>query len=102
MEICGVAPDLPERKREAVATVLEVELLLLREGAQVISTAPGFCGRGQAVRAVLERVSEEPCVLARLLVSGRVVGLWGAPYAWDRATAQLRRVSFHDLGTDPP
>lgn len=97
---CGVWPQLEEAQREAVAAALGVALVLLREGAGLIAARPGYRSRGQAVRAVLERIWAGPCVLSRLMASGHLVGLWGEPYTWDAGRAQLRRISFRGLGTD--
>lgn len=100
VRVCGVWPELEEPRREAVAAALGVALLVLREGASAIKARPGYRSRGHAVRTVLERVWAGPCVLARLMASGHLVGLWGEPYSWDAGTAQLRRLSFPGLGAD--
>jgi hypothetical protein len=88
--ICGVAPELGEAEREAVAAVLGVELLHLREQAQKVVAAPGYRRRGEGVCAVLERLTEGPCVLSRLMASGHLAGFWGPPLRWDPQAARLR------------
>lgn len=102
VQVCGVAPDLEASVREAMAQALRVETLLLRDGADAIARRPGYWHRGQAVRAVLERVLSGPCVLERLLVSGFLAGRWGAPLMWNPATARLRKLPFRHVGTGPP
>ena len=97
VRICGVAPALGEKEREVVAAALGIELLLLREQAQRIAVAPGYRRRGQAVCAVLGRLTEGPCLLSRLMASGHLAGLWGPPLWWDTQAAQLRSYTFQGL-----
>ena len=97
LRICGVAPELGEAEREVVAAALGVELLHLREQAKRVAAAPGYRRRGQGVCAVLERLTEGPCVLSRLMASGHLAGLWGPPLRWDTQAARLRSWSFRGL-----
>jgi hypothetical protein len=101
IRVCGVSPQLQEPEREAQGAALRVELLLLREGASALLAAPGYRSRGQAVHRVLERLSEGPCVLQRLMKSGHLARLWGPPFSWDPGTARLSRLWFRGPGTDP-
>lgn len=97
LRICGVTPGLGEAEREGIAAALGVGLLLLREQAQGIAAAPGYRRRGDAVRAVLGALAPGPCVLERLMASGHMAGLWGAPHGWDPQGARLRPYSFRGL-----
>ena len=99
VKILGVAPGLGNSEREAMAAALGVTLLLLLEQAKAIAARPGYRSRGQAIRAVLGQLGEGPCVLARLMASGHLAGLWGAPLRWDTQSARLRSWSFRGLGS---
>jgi hypothetical protein len=101
VRVCGVSPALGEKAREAEAEALGIPLLCLREGAQAIVETPGYRSRGRAVRSVLNQLEAGPCVLWRLLASGKVAGVWGAAYEWDAKVGRLRLGRFQRTGTDP-
>lgn len=101
LRICGLAPGIGEAERASVAAALGVELLLLRDQAWRTAAAPGYRRRGQAVRAVLERLAPGPCVLSRLMASGHLAGLWGAPLWWETQTGRLRSWSFRGVQAVP-
>lgn len=102
VRLCGVAPDLDPAAQQAQAAALRVEMLLLVQGAKAIAATPGYRSRGEAVVAVLGRVTDGPCVLERVLAAGHLAGLWGPPWRWETATRQLRCWSFRGDGTRPP
>jgi hypothetical protein len=99
--ICGLAPEIGEAERESAAAALGVALLLLREQAWRTAAAPGYRRRGKAVRAVLESLRQGPCVLSRLMASGHLAGLWGAPLWWEAQAGQLRSWSFRGVQAVP-
>jgi len=102
MRLCGVAPGVDEAVQLAQAAALQVEALLLREGAQSIAEQPGYRRRGQATVAVFERLITKPGLLRRVLAAGHMAGLWGAPWRWDAAGHCLRPWAFRGDGTRPP
>ncbi len=101
LRICGLSPGIEEAERESVSAALGVQLLLLREQARRIAAAPGYRRRGQAVRAVLESLTRGSCVLSRLMASGHLAGLWGAPLWWEAQTGRLRSWSFRGVQPTP-
>ena len=101
--ICGVvANDLAADQQQQMAAALQVEALLLRQGASAIGVAPGYRSRGAAVVAVLDRMAEGTCLLKRVLCAGELAGLWGPPHAWDAPAQRLRSWSFRGAATLPP
>ena len=94
LRLLGVDPSLTAPERERIASVLNVDLLLLFECRDLVESRPGYRRRGMAIRSVLERVVESPCILERLLLSGHRVGLWGYPLMWDTVSGVLRSSPF--------
>lgn len=94
MHLCGVAPGMNNPLREMLAAALQVETLRLLEGASDIAAAPGYRGRGEAVRSVLEELKSGTCAIERLSVTGHLIGLWGTPYVWDPGIDRLRQLDF--------
>lgn len=99
--LVGVAPDLSDALRLALAEALGVEALLLHDGAAAIGLAPGYRSRGASVAAVLDRLVSGPVAAERLCVAGHLAGLWGRPRVWDAAARQLR-TPLRGLDTPPP
>ena len=94
MHLCGVAPEMNKTLREILGSALQVETLLLLDGAAAIAARPGYQSRGQAVRTVLEQMPNGPCAIERLSVSGHLIGFWGTPYVWDPKIGRLRQLEF--------
>ncbi len=94
MHLCGVAPEMSTTLREMLASALQVETLLLLDGAAGIRVRPGYQSRGQAVRMVLDQLPSGPCAVERLSVSGHLIGYWGTPYVWDPKISRLRQLEF--------
>lgn len=94
LRLLGVDPSMTEAERERLSRILEVDLLFLIECGDRVASRPGYRHRGKAIRSVLERVIESPCILERLLLSGYQAGLWGYPLMWDPASGVLRSSPF--------
>ena len=95
--IVGVEKELAERVREAIAAVLSIGTLVLRE----LSRADGYRAIGVAVCRVLQRVRGGARRALRLSVCGHIFGLWGAPWRWDPARQVMERSPFSSEGTPP-
>lgn len=101
--LCGVAAELSESEREAIADTLGVDGLLLREWAGALSGATaGYRVRGQAVCAVLDALGAGPGAVDRLGEAGFLLGLWGAPLRWDPRARVLRGRAFRWSRTRGP
>lgn len=101
MELVGVTGRSSELA-DTIACVLGVPRMLLDEQARAIDEAPGYHSRGRAICAVLQSIPPGKQLLARLLESGCVAGLWGVPWHWDPLTRSLRRMPFRLSGTRAP
>lgn len=94
--LMGLARDLGDRAREAVAAVLSISGLMQRER----SSAKGYRALGRAVCDLLRRLRGRPVSKAfSILVSGHLVGLWGEPGLWDSDRRDLIRSPFCGPGT---
>jgi hypothetical protein len=69
-----VAAQIARRVREERAADLDVDLLLLKEGAAAILAAPGYRSRGTAVVQVLGELPAGRPLLERLLRAGHAAG----------------------------
>jgi len=96
--IVGVARDLSDRVREAVAAVLPLDTLLLRELARSV----GYRARGHAVCTVLHRLHGAAVAAVRLLRCGHLIGHWGEPLHWDPKRHIFERDPFPCPGTAGP
>lgn len=94
VELAGVAVDLDDHVRVALAALLGVALLVLLEQARGIAEAAGYRSRGGAVVAVLAQVGRDASVADRLVAAGAVVGLWPPALRWHPDAKQLRAVPF--------
>lgn len=97
----GLDPAVSGREREMRAEVLDVELVLLTEQARALERDASLLAMGSAVKCVLDRLPGRPCLLDRLLGSGRAAGRWGPSARWDGTRGELRRVQFRGSGTHP-
>lgn len=95
--LVGVAADLAESVRQAIAATLSVGTLVLRQ----LSDAKGYRAIGAAVSGVLQSLHGGAQRALRLLVCGHLVGLWGAPWRWDPARQVMERSPFSSDGTIP-
>lgn len=93
--ITGVARDLSEPLREAIAVILSVDCLGLREG----SLATGYRALGKAVCSVLAKLRSGARRAFALLTCGALVGGWGEPLHWDAQRRVLERAPFPTRGT---
>ena len=94
--LLGIAQDLGNRVREAVAAVLSIGGLMQRER----SSAKGFRAMGKAVCDMLRRLRGRSASKAfSILVSGHLAGLWGEPCLWDIGRQDLIRSPFCSPGT---
>ena len=96
--IAGVAGILSDRMREAVALVLTVDTLSLRELARPV----GYRSVGRAVCTVLEQLGRGALAFARLLCCGHLIGHWGEPLHWDPKRLALERRPFPPGATAAP
>jgi len=96
--LTGVAPGLTVEVRQELASLLDVDLLLLTGR----STSTGYRDLGHAVCQVLDALRPGPCVVDRLGAAGAHVGLWGEPLRFDPSTGALRRHPFRATGTTGP
>ncbi len=94
--LAGVARDLGERVRHAIATVLSVATLELIEGTR----AAGYRGIGTAICAVLGRLRGGARRARQLLLCGHLSGNWGEPLHWDAQRRFLERSPFPAAGTE--
>ena len=96
--IAGVAQWLSDRMREAVAAVLSVDTLTLRDLARPV----GYRAVGRAVCTVVLRLGGNALAFARLLRCGHLIGHWGEPLHWDPKRHVLERSPFPHPDTAPP
>ena len=92
--LLGVDPDLPEERRQLIASGLDVGLLVLNDARAMITDKPGYRSRGQAVVTVLESLVDRPCITGRLLRAGYLAGLWGMPLEVKQHGGMLRSPPF--------
>lgn len=100
--LLAVSADVPSTRREQVAEILCVDLLLLREQAQKMRDAQGYQQRGIAVCHVLDALPHGSFLPERLLQCGYLASLWGAPHRWLPPIATLHRQAFRATGTPRP
>jgi hypothetical protein len=98
-DLLGVAPDMDDSQRAVIASVLETDMLRLREGAQEIRDRRGYVTRGRVVRRVLLSLRGGVRRALRLLFCGHVIGQWGRPAFWDEARRSLIMLPFPPPGT---
>ncbi len=98
-QLLALAPGVASRRREEVAEIVGVDLLLLREQAQKMLHAQGYQQRGAAVLEVLDAVPQGSFLPERLLECGYLAGCWGAPHRWLPQSATLHRQAFRATGT---
>lgn len=96
--LTGVAPALPVHVRQEVASLLDVDLLLLTERPARV----GYRALGRAICGVLDALYHGPCLVDRLGAAGALVGLWGEPLRVDPAMGVPRRQPFRATGTTGP
>jgi len=101
-QLLAVAPGVASRRREQVAEILCVDLLLLREQAQKMRAAQGYQQRGTAIRQVLVALPPSRFLPERLLECGYLAGCWGVPNRWLPQSASLHRRPFRATGTKRP
>lgn len=101
-QLLAVAPGVASRRREKVAEILGIDLLLLGEQAQKMHVARGYQQRGAAIRRVLDALPHSLFLPERLLECGYLAGCWGAAYRWVPQSASLYRQAFRAAGTQPP
>jgi hypothetical protein len=94
--LVGVARDLSDRARCAIATVLSVATLELIDGARAV----GYRAIGEAVCAVLEQLRGGARRARQLLLCGQLAGSWGEPLHWDAERQFLERSPFPAAGTE--
>ena len=100
--LLAVAPGVASRRREEVAEILCIDLLLLSEQAQKMREAQGYQQRGAAIREVLDALPTSRFLPERLLECGYLAGCWGAPHRWLPQSACLHRRPFRATGTQRP
>ncbi len=90
----GVAVELDEQVRGALAALLGVAQLVLLEQAGHIRAHAGYRSRGRAVVRVLAVLARDASVADRLVAAGAAVGLWPRALRWHPEVKQLRAVPF--------
>ena len=100
LELLGLLRTTTDRVREAIAAVLSVACLLLRDNSRI--TEPGYQSKGHAVCAVLEALTGGELRAIRLLFCGYVTGKWGRPWTWDPSRRCLETLPFPEGGTTAP
>lgn len=90
----GVAVELDEAVRGALAALLGVAQLVLLEQARHIGAHAGYRSRGRAVVCVLAVLGREASVADRLVAAGASVGLWPRALRWHPDAKRLRAVPF--------
>ena len=98
----GVAADLDAQVRGALAALLVVAELVLREQAARIAAHGGYRERGRGVVAVLERLGGGASVADRLVAAGAEVGLWPRALRWHAEVKRLRAVPFRGRAARSP
>ena len=88
--LLGLDRELGERVREKIAATASVAALTLREH----SSATGYRAIGEAVCAVLSRLSGGAQRSFTLLVCGHLIGKWGEPLRWDDERQVMQRSPF--------
>jgi hypothetical protein len=101
-QLLALAPGIPSPRREEVADILGVDLLMLREQAQKLRDGQGYQQRGIAVRQVLDALPHGSFLPERLLECGYLASCWGAPHRWLPQIATLHRQAFRATGTPRP
>ncbi|MFQ5601074.1 MAG: hypothetical protein ACE5G2_11045 [Candidatus Krumholzibacteriia bacterium] len=88
--LLGIAGEIGKRKREQMARLLGVALLVVSSAAETYRTAVGYQARGWAVVDVLTELNGHGPLGDRMLAAGAAVGLWGAPSRWDPGGGAFR------------
>lgn len=81
--LVAVGAGIGARKREQVARLLGVALLVISSAAESYRNAVGYRARAVAVLDVVAELYRADSVGDRLQAAGSAVGLWGAPSRWD-------------------
>jgi len=99
----GVASDLADDRRAAVAAALDVPLLSLRDASRAIEKPRVYRSRGRAICAVLRRLGAGARLFDRLAGAAHAAGLQGLMRRWDVLTRSLLPPpSFRSPGTRAP
>jgi len=86
----GVAVELDDELRSAVAAVLGIAQLLLLDAARHIAANAGYRAQGRAVVCVLAQLRRDGSIADRLVAAGAEAGLWRHALRWHPRTNQLR------------
>jgi hypothetical protein len=97
--LLGVAREIGDRAREAIAAVLSVACLVLRDQSR--SLGRGYRSKGEAICVVLDALGARTCA-ERLLFAGYATGLWARPWTWDPSRRCLASLPFPAPGTEAP
>lgn len=102
LRFLGLGASQSHRLRDAVAQVLSVGGLVLRDQAALAHDGGGYRSRGLAIKTVLDAALRTTSTAMRLLTCGHVTGRWGKPLQWDPLQRRLWTVPFRLPGTAPP
>lgn len=98
--LLGLALGMTQAEILAVATILDIDYLLIAEARAKIGAAPGYQCRGKGVRMVLNVLMNKGSPLERLQLAGCRAGLWGKPLWWDSESKILRENPFRIAGSE--
>jgi hypothetical protein len=101
-QLLGLAPEVGSRRRERVADILGVDLLLLCDQARQYCNARGYRDRGSVVTRILDALPQSDFLAERLVECGTLANRWGAAYRWLPHSAVLHRQPFRASGTRRP
>jgi hypothetical protein len=100
LQLLGLSWQLADRLREAIAVILSVPCMLLRDRS--CTTNGGYRRKGKAVCDVLRVLSGGRQRATRLLFCGYVADMWGRPWTWDQNRACLETLPFPETRTLVP
>ena len=95
--VLGLARNTADRVREAIAAVLSVDVLRLRDGSRRV----GYRAVGAAVCDVLARLRGGARRALHLLSCGHLSRRWGEPLQWDARRRVLERLPFQAAARSP-
>lgn len=102
LRLLGAAPELGERQRERIGSILGVSGQTLEDAVRGLEGATGYRRLGQAGVRVLAVLPGDGSLWQRLAESGALLGQWPAPRVCPGRGRALRPTPFRMPGTRPP
>lgn len=94
-QILGIASGFDDRTQEAVARILNIEMIVLCELRPKPNDVPrGYRAYGKAIGSILAGLRGAASAAITLLRSGHWIGCWGEPLHWDSKRRLYDRGAF--------